>query len=80
MSAPQKLTRAQRLRLMRHAGFENDRVAFTRAFIGSRIALGIAEDEFAHGRNLRARARVESGGVPSQIGGSSVAIGGSSRS
>lgn len=56
MSAPPKLTRAQRLRLMRNAGFNDDRVAFTRAFIGSRIALEIAENEFTHGRNLRARA------------------------
>lgn len=55
MSAPKNLTRAQRLRLMRNAGYHEDRVTFTRLFIGSRIALEIAQAEFAHGQHLRQR-------------------------
>lgn len=50
-----KPTRAQRLAQMREAGYHNDNLVFTRAFIGSRIALQIAQAEFAHGQNLRHR-------------------------
>lgn len=49
------MTRAQRLAQMRNAGYHNDSAAFTRSFIGSRIALAIAQAEFTHGQHLRQR-------------------------